>query len=312
MVRSITDVKAGVEHSLDVGDVSRRLALDAMAKALMPLVRLFLKAGLGAGEFVIAVKLAFIRVAAENARIGRRLNYSVISATTGLTRKEVKALLEVVKQDAELPTRNISRQRTARVLHGWKTDPAFLDNVGNPSVLPMSGMDASFAVLVRRYGGDVTPMSVFKELERSGAVTRTSAGMVRLRKRSLRAKGYSGETLTEIAGRVHDMAMTMVTNIEKGDRQIYTGFQDVDGVQADIAALFHSIFSERAATLLDGVDRWIATQKKLRQPVAEGDPKARVGIGVYLVADQGPTDHPLKTAAAHAPKPGRRRKPTAS
>lgn len=293
------------------GDVSRRLALDAMAKALMPLVRLYLKAGLGAGEFVVAVKLAFIRVAAENARIGRRLNYSVISATTGLTRKEVKALLDLFKQDAEVPTRNISRQRTARVLHGWKTDPTFLDNLGSPALLPMSGLGASFAALVRRYGGDVTPMSVFKELERGGAVMRNNAGMVRLRKRSIRARGYSSETLAEVASRVHDLATTMVANIDKGDHHIYTGFHDVDNIPADVAALFHSIFSERAATLLDGVNRWIATQKKLRQPTGDSEQSTRAGIGVYLIAGPSAAEFPAKTPeAVQRPKASaRRRKP---
>jgi len=305
-------VTVSSEQQIDAGDAPRRLALDAMAKALMPLVRLYLKAGLGAGEFVVAVKLAFIRVAAENARIGRRLNYSMISAITGLTRKEVKALLNVLKQDAELPTRNISRQRTARVLHGWRTDPNFLDNMGNPAVLPMSAMDSSFAALVRRYGGDVTPMSVFKELERSGAVTRTPSGLVRLRKRSIRAKGYSGEALAEVAGRVHDLAMTMVSNIEKGDRQVYTGFQDVNGVSADVAKLFHSIFSERAATLLDGVDRWIATQKKLRRPEPEGDRNARIGIGVYLISDPPAPESPARQTVAQAPKRARRKPKPAS
>jgi len=181
----------------------------------------------------------------------------------------------------------------------------------NPALLPMSGVGPSFAALVRRYAGDVTPMSIFKELERSGAVMRNSAGMVRLRKRSIRAKGYSGETLAEIADRVHDLATTMVANIEKGDHHIYTGFQDVDGISVDVAALFHSIFSERAATLLDGVDRWIATQKKLRKPLGDSEQRARAGIGVYLIGDPPVAGQSVKTTVvAKTPKVAtRRRKP---
>jgi hypothetical protein len=281
---------SGIDNMVSTSDATHRASLDAMAHALTPLVRLYLKAGLGAGEFIVAVKLAFIRVAAENARIGRRVNFSVISAVTGLTRKEVRTLVELVSQEAALPTRDVSRQRTARVVHGWKTDPNFLAASGEPAALPMTGTDLSFASLVRRYGGDVPPMSVLKELERAGAVTRSKSRVVRLRKQSIRMKGYGGDVLAEISARVHDLAATMVGNIERAERQIYTGFQDIDSLPAESATLFHSIFSERAATLLDGVDRWIATQQKLRKPTQPGDKRTRVGMGVYLIEEPAGTD----------------------
>jgi Family of unknown function (DUF6502) len=254
-----------------------------MTQALVPMVRLYLKSGLGAGDFTIAAKLAFIRVAAENARIGGRINFSAISAMTGLTRKEVRTLVSQVNEGAAVPNRNIARQRTARVIHGWKTDPAFLDNNGNPAVLPLHGQNVSFAMLVRRYGGDVTPVSVLKELERGGAVRRSKSGTLRLRKQSTRMKGYGSEALAEVTGRVHDLAATMVSNVERVDRPVYTGFQDIPALPVELATLFQSIFSERAAALLEGVDRWAATQAKLRKPDAGSEPQSRVGIGIYLI-----------------------------
>jgi hypothetical protein len=278
-----------------------------MTQALVPLVSLYLKSGLGAGEFMTAAKLAFIRVAAENARIGRRINFSAISAMTGLTRKEVRTLVGLSNEGTAVPNRDISRQRTARVIHGWKTDPAFLDNNGHPAVLPLHGQSSSFAMLVRRYGGDVTPVSVLKELERGGAVRRSKSGTLRLRKQSTRMKGYGSETLAEVTSRVHDLAATMVGNVERTDRPIYTGFQDIPSLPVELATLFQSIFSERAAALLEGVDRWAATQAKLRKQEAASEPQSRVGIGVYLIEE--PEDNDKARLLATAPKVRRRKTP---
>jgi hypothetical protein len=290
----VTTNKPHAGDDPSAADGARRTALDGMSQALLPLVRLYLRAGLGAGEFTVAAKLAFMRAAAENARIGRRLNVSAISAATGMTRKEVRSMVELAREAVEVPSHGISRQRTTRVIHGWQTDPTFLDHEGNPAVLAVKGGNASFGALVRRYGGDVTPISVLRELERSGAVTRSKADMVRLRKQSTRLKGYSAESMAEVTTRIRDLAATMVGNIEKADRQTYTGFQDVTSLPAEVAALFLSTFSERAALLLDGVDRWVTSQKRLRKPGDAAEPhRRRIGIGVYLVDEAAGEDVPL-------------------
>lgn len=290
----MTSKKPTVNNDLAASDSARRAALDGMSQALVPLVRLYLRAGLGAGEFTIAAKLAFMRVAAESALIGSRINLSAISAATGMTRKEVRAMVELAHEAVHLPIRGISRQRTTRVIHGWQTDPGFLDHDGNPAVLAIKGANNSFASLVRRYGGDVTPISVLRELERAGAVTRSKSGVVRLRKQSTRLKGYSAESIADITARIRDLAATMVGNIARADRPTYTGFQDVASLPAEVAALFHSTFSERSALLLDGVGRWVTTQKRLRKTGdASAADKRRIGIGVYLVDEPAGSGPPL-------------------
>src|SRR5258707_15888599 len=101
--------------------------LGVLAHALTPVAKLCLRSGLGAGEFMIAAKLACVRVAAENSRIGDRLNLSRISAITGLTRREIRALESLSKYGRPLTQRSVARQRTARALHGCRTDMQFLD-----------------------------------------------------------------------------------------------------------------------------------------------------------------------------------------
>ena len=283
-----------------------RAPLESMSLALVPLVKLFLRAGLGAGDFAFASKLAFVRAAADNAKLGPRLNVSAIAASTGLTRKEVRSLIDVAAASAPVPRRDSARQRTARVLQGWRTDPVFLDREGDPAPLPMQGREQSFAALVRRYAGDVTTMSIFRELHRAGAVSRTRTGIVRLRKHSMRSRGYNAEALADVMGHIRDMSETLVENLDKPQRPTFSGFQDLGVVPENIATLFSAVFAERAASLLDGVDRWAASQKaidkKRRSKSAEN--ARRIGIGIYL------TDRPGGRESDALPARPRRRSAT--
>lgn len=277
---------------------------------LVPLVRLFLRAGLGAGEFALASKLAFIRVAAENATIAHRLNVSAIAASTGLTRKEVRALLSLLGSSGPLPRRDISRQRTVRVLQGWITDPAFHDREGAPKALPMRGGDASFEGLVRRFAGDVTPVSVFRELQRAGSVSRSRDGLVRLRRQSTRQRGYGSEVLGEIAMHVADLAATLVGNIERPDHATYAGFQEIEAVPEDVAQLFNAVFAERAGLLLEGVTRWASSQKtQQRKRKSTSASMRRLGLGIYFVDEPAGLDNAKLPAPPLERKARRKREP---
>jgi hypothetical protein len=56
------------------------------------------------------------------------------------------------------------------VVNAWRTDRMFADRYGRPRLLRITGSNASFAGLVRKYGGDVTPRAVLDELRRIGVV----------------------------------------------------------------------------------------------------------------------------------------------
>jgi hypothetical protein len=283
-------------------ETSRGVQQD-MIPMLVPLVRLFLRAGLGAGEFALASKLAFIRVAAENATIAQRLNASAIAASTGLTRKEVRALLSLLGSSGPLPRRDITRQRTVRVLQGWITDPAYHDRDGVPKPLPMRGGDVSFEGLVRRFAGDVTPVSVFRELQRAGSVSRAQSGLIKLRRQSTRQRGYGSEVLGEIAMHVADLAATLVGNIERRDHPTFAGFQEIESVPEAVAQVFNAVFAERAGLLLEGVMRWASTQQmQLKKNKNSAEAMRRVGMGIYFI------DEPAGQDKAKLPAPPLERK----
>lgn len=281
-----------------------------LAHALAPVAKLCLRSGLGAGEFIVAAKLACVKVAAENARIGNRLNHSRISAITGLTRKEIRALEHLSKLGEPLTERPVAKQRTARVLHGWRTDPEFLDRKGHPLGLSVHGPGLTFRSLVSRYGGDVTPVAVLKELLRTGAISRTSRGLVRVRKSSLRARGFGSEVVSEFSSRLQDLGTTMVNNIENPSDPLFVGFREILKLGRDEAALFHSTFSQRAATLVDSVDRWQQSQSRIRTRTMGDQPEnVRVGLGVFLVGNEVDLaqETPRKTRSPARPRNSKRK-----
>lgn len=254
-----------------------------------------MKSGMGAGELQIAAKVACIGEAAKNARLGNRLNHSRIAAATGLTRKDVRMLSSLLKSGTIVAKREVAKQRTTRVLHGWCTDPEYLDRRGDPVRLSIKGPRLSFHALVHRYGGDVTPVSVLKELLRSGAVSRSGGGRLAVKKHTPRVRGFGAEVVAEFAARLRDLGSTLVDNIEDSRNPIFVGFSDIKNLSSDEAALFQETFSERAASLVDGVDRWRTGQTRMRAKAkvksAEG---TRVGLGVYLV-EQRPPEAPAPT-----------------
>ena len=263
---------------------------------------------LGIADLVRAGKEAYVRAAiAYVIPPAARINASSLSVVTGLTRKEVAAILNGIKGVATARRIELKAQRALRVLQGWKFDPRFCNKSGRPSALPLRGDRRSFSALVKIYGGDVTPNSVLKELERMSAVTFDSYQRVRFRSPRLRAK--STEHMADLARLFPDFAYTVSSQHAKLGRPIFFAFKDSFVDSPDQAAKFQRSFSNRAAVLLQGVEQWIASQNKIRQlKSAGGNERHRVGIGVYLVQGNGdPNLSQLKARVRDVVQPARPR-----
>jgi hypothetical protein len=260
---------------------------ETLVSLLLPIGRLMLKGGLGVADFVRAGKEAYVRAAiAYVMPPTARLNVSRLSVVTGLTRKEVATILNGIRGVEAARHVEFKQQRALRVLQGWKLDPRFCTKGGRPSVLPLRGDRRSFGALVRIYGGDVTPNSVLKELERIDAVTFDGYQRVRLRSSRLGAKSI--DHMAELARLFPDFAYTVSSQHAKIGRPIYFGFKDSFVDSPGEAAKFQRSFSNRAVIMLQGVEQWVASQNKTRQPKSDfGPEKCRVGIGVYLVQGNG-------------------------
>jgi hypothetical protein len=230
--------------------------LAQLASSLVPLADLFLRSGYGASHITRATKLAIIAAASKNARIGNRLNHSRIAAATGLTRKEIRLLMQSTSSQKAASKGQPEGQRTSRVLEGWKTDPAFLTDLGTPASLTVRGHGATFPKLVRHYGGDVTPMAVLKELQRLGVVTKERDNKIKLKKSSLRSPGIDVRRVAEFAERMRGIGAALIEDVSAEPNKRSTVFESSKDLSPKEAALFMALFSARASELIDGAERW--------------------------------------------------------
>ena len=89
------------------GDVAQLLSV-----MLVPMARMLLKSGFGAGELLRAAKQASVRAALiEVIPLGSRVNVSRISVATGLTRKEIASILGRTLNSKSLSEKSTLEQR---------------------------------------------------------------------------------------------------------------------------------------------------------------------------------------------------------
>jgi len=135
---------------------------------LTELAHVLLPRGMTPKRFAELARSAFVQAAADISRLQNgRVNHSRVAAQTGLTRADVKRLLQYNASDAA------QRGQTAleKVINGWRTDREFSKRTGEAKRLRITGAKGSFASLVRKYGGDVPHRAVLDELRRIGAVS---------------------------------------------------------------------------------------------------------------------------------------------
>lgn len=253
----------------------------ALVDLLLPTSRLLLKAGVGVDQLIRAAKQAYVKAAlAEVIPAGSRANVSRLSVVTGLTRKEVSSLLGQIWSHGVRPTHSTKEQRAIRVLRGWANDERFRKPSGRPAELSVHGRRNRFALLVKLYGGDVTPRAVLGELQRMNAVLLTHGGRIRMKAVRKHSQKQIRQQATELARVFGDFVGTVAQPLRGAKVPVFFGFREGTGVPSSEVARFERTFSKRGAALLDSVGQWLASCPKDR---AKSHAQGRVGLGVYLV-----------------------------
>jgi hypothetical protein len=240
-----------------------RLAVRMMLK---PLVRLLVSQGVSHGDFSEAAKDVYVEVAIRHFDKSTRVNQSKIAILTGLTRKEVKNVIDRAIS-AEPHSKNYSRP--SRVLAGWHSDPKYIGPYGVPLEIPYepAGLEGpSFVDLVRTYSGDMAPRPMLKELVRVGAVVELENKTYKAVRRDFEAEALSPE-LVERLGKVgHYFFSTAAANIEKEeqgsgnfDRRVYT----TDGLSLESMQEFDVFIKRRGQEFLEELDNWFVAKEKL-------------------------------------------------
>lgn len=239
-----------------------RLAVRMMLK---PLVRLLISQGVSHGDFSEAAKDVYVEMAIRHFDRSEKLNQSRTAILTGLTRKEVKNVIDRALS-AEPHSKNFSRP--SRVLAGWHSDPKYIGPYGVPLEIPYESTGdggASFTELVRTYSGDMAPRPMLRELIRVGAVVELENKTYKAVRRDFEAEALSPELVARLGKVGHYFFSTAAANIEKKeqgsgyfDRRVYTD----QGLAPESIVEFDAYIKQRGQEFLEELDNWIVSMEK--------------------------------------------------
>jgi hypothetical protein len=261
-----------------------RLALRMMLK---PLMKLLISQGVTHGDFSEAAKDVYVEVAIRHFDKSSRVNQSRIAILTGLTRKEVKNVIDRAI-NATPHSKNFSRP--SRVLAGWHSDPKYVGPYGVPLELPYESTvegTPTITSLVRTYSGDMAPRPMLKELFRVGAVVELENATYKAIRREFEPEALSPELVERLGVIGHYFFSTAAANIEK--REQTSGYFDrrvfaEEGLAPNSIVEFDSMIKRRGQEFLEELDNWFVAKEKVDALVTD---KKHTGLlMVHYVANE--------------------------
>ncbi len=281
-----------------MGESIKLTLLRAYQVLLGPLIRILLRQGISYAEFSEIAKAVYVEVALKDFKVaGRKATRTRVAVMTGLTRKEVKRVIDEAVKDRYEPKSKFSR--LGRVLVGWHTDTDFTGPYGLPLELQYETNnpgELTFAELVKRHSGDMSPRSILDELVRVGAVRETDAGWYRVLRREYITDAQGRDTFERTGFIVRNFVNTVDFNMTKsapGKGRFERHVFPADGVRAEDMPRFDAFLRERCQTLLEELDNWLA---KLPVPDnGKGEEVIHTGVGVYHYMTNEFDDRNLRT-----------------
>ena len=258
----------------------------AVFKLLRPLARALLRNGVPYGAFADLAKRAFVDVAMKEFEVpGKKATVSRASTITGLSRKEVKRLMEIEDDD----DRDMVTQynRAARVVYGWVHDATYSDSDGQSAELEFENGNPSFSSLVKSYSGDVPPRAILDELVKVGVVEKKADGKVKLLARAYIPQHGQMEKLALLGRDVAGLISTMDENIHgvnetpKFQRKVF-----YDNLPVEALPKLQELLATRGQELLEFLDQWMAEKDRDVNPDVPGTGKAAAGIGIYYFEEE--------------------------
>jgi len=250
---------------------------------MRPIASLLMRCGMTWKEFAELCKSVFVEVASEEYGIkGRKTNVSRTAILTGVSRKEVKRQRDLL--DAEVPVASGKTTDATRVLSAWHQDESFLDKHGNPQDLPLEGAGASFAELLRRYGGDIPSGAMLKELKHANVVEEVGDGKLRAISRYYMPVRLETESLLRAGGVLRDLAATLNNNVTPaaGEEPRFEGIAVNDEMDPSVVPAFRDFMDKEGQKFLEKLDDWL-TERSSRDSAQKEH--VRLGIGVYAIED---------------------------
>ena len=266
---------------------------EALALMLKPLVRLMISQGITHAEFSETTKEVYVETALRHFEDAGRVNKSRVAILTGLTRKEVKNVIDRTLEETQ-PDKTYSRPE--RVLTGWFSDPKYTGPYGIPLELPYESTQSdspSFVQLVKEYSGDMAPRQMLNELLVSGSVTEVE-GRYKAVRRIYKFSALSPEFIKRLGEVGYRVFSTAAKNIDKQmegsgyfDRMVFAD----EGCTQEVIEEFDKYIKVRGQELLEEIDVWFSSRNE-----QDAGNLQRKDTGLYMVhyVESGDERHSLR------------------
>lgn len=262
------------------------IVIGACRHLLAPVVRLLIRNGINWRQFSEIGKEVYVDVARQDhGRHGRPTNISRVAMITGLSRREVTRIRDVLAGRAERHPAPASR--LSHVLSGWHQDKEFLDADGNPALLPRDGKRGSMEALLRRYAGDFPHSAVVKELEQLGLIEKSGAAY-RALARSVIRHADDPEILRQAGIALHDHAATLNHNVDttRSTPPRFEGMATTYRLSPKHLDAFNEFLNFRGQAFLEEADAWLAYHEEPETTAPNRRDSIRAGVGVYSIIDE--------------------------
>lgn len=277
----------------------------AVLRLLDPLVALLLDSGVGVGDLLSLVKVAYVQAAqrrgGEDGGAGR-LSVSRIAVVTGLTRGEVRAILA----SGESKSRGDARQgqRAERVLSGWWSDPEFQNERGEPAILPLYGSSRSFASLCRRYSGERRTAPILDELLRVSAIRELPDRRVQAISRTYATVRWDPDGIANLGEQVREYCATLVNNLKHPARARLVRRVANARLSPRYAPMLIRDIEGSLRVQADSLDDRLSDPQYVAK---KGDAAMCLGVGIYVFESPIEPEGAAEQSGRVTPKPARKR-----
>lgn len=278
---------------------TKKIILEAFRQMLGAIIRLALRNSVNYTEFANLTKALYVEIAAKEFGIkGRETNVSRISMMTGLDRKEVKRIKDMADDQAIITTS--TPDKMTAILNEWHQNSMYTDVKNEPKVLDFSDQENSFSELVHKFGGGIAPITVLRELIRSGVVEKVESGKVKVLKKHYIPNYYvnsekkpdyvNPNAITHGSSMLVDHINTIFHNLYREDNSLS---------QLDLRATQHAVKKSKVKEFyqyidnvgmdfLTKVDQWLKNNSVADIP-KDDKSYIRLGVGLYSIEGENKT-----------------------
>lgn len=278
---------------------ARRHFLQALRRALRPIIRLLIRSGVRYDEFADAARAAYVDSASQDGIGGiARPTVEQISWATGVEEEQV---LHYCCNETDRTAGNVGLRPTqvmSEILHRWHTDPQYLGSYGAPLELEIDSQPntPSFRTLVSQVDENADTEAILQELLSARSVMYSGDSRIRALTRfyiwsrgNVSGFDYFGATLARMI-ETHEHNLTSASN--EGKRLERSVFAD-HGLPGHLLPKFQLFATERASQFLCELDDWLG--ENASSDLYQSSRRADVGVNLFFYVESPADAESLST-----------------